>query len=80
MTKLLDQAIEKAIAAAKELSPQEQDDLAHAIIYLVTDGREPEEVDPEILSDLRKSMDEMDRGEFATDEEVEAAFRSFDEK
>ena len=66
MTKLFDQAIQKAIEAAKQLSPKEQDDLASAIIHLV------DEDDDHLDADLREALAEVDRGEIASDEEVEA--------
>jgi hypothetical protein len=76
MTKLLDKAIE----AAKQLQPEAQDELARTILYLVKNDGEPEEIDPEDLPDILEALAEVERGEFATDEEVEAAFRSFGKK
>ena len=74
MTKLLDKAIE----AAKQLSPDAQDELAHAILYMMENDAEPEEIDPEDLPDLLEALAEVERGEFATDEEVEAVRRRFE--
>jgi len=76
MTKLLDKAIE----AAKQLQPEAQDELARTILYLVKNDGEPEEIDAEDLPDILEALAEVERGEFATDEEVEAAFRSFGKK
>jgi hypothetical protein len=39
---------------------------------------EPQEVDPAHLRDVLESLAQAKRGEFATDTEVEAAFRRFD--
>jgi predicted transcriptional regulator len=76
MTKLLDKAIE----AAKQLSPDEQDELAHAILHLVENSGEPEEIDPEHLPGVLEGLAQAERGEFATEQEVEEAFRSFEPK
>ncbi len=42
------------------------------------DEGEPEEIDPAHLPDVLESLAQARRGEFATDAEVEAAFRRFD--
>jgi predicted transcriptional regulator len=42
------------------------------------DKREPEEIDPAHLSDVLEGLAQARRGEFAIDEEVEAALRRFD--
>ncbi len=42
------------------------------------DKREPEPVDPAHLPALRQGLAEANGRQFATDEEVEAAFRRFD--
>jgi hypothetical protein len=71
MTKLLEQAIE----AARRLPPEEQDDIARAIIRLAN----PDEAAPvPLTSDERaaiaKSKAAAARGEFASDEEVRAVW------
>ena len=71
MTKLLEQAIE----AARQLSPQEQDDIARAILQLAGGG----DVAPVPLTpDERKAIDNSKRaallGEFATEEQVRAVW------
>jgi hypothetical protein len=74
MTKLLERALE----AARRLPPDDQDEVARAILTLMGDESEPEEIDPAHLSDVLESLAQAKRREFATDEEVEAAFRRFD--
>jgi predicted transcriptional regulator len=74
MTKLLDKALE----AVRGLPPASQDEIARAMLSLARmDGGEAEEIDPEHLPDVLEGLAEASRGEFATDEEVAAAFRSF---
>ncbi len=73
MTKLFEQAI----AAVKRLSPEEQDEIAHAMLALAGEG-EPEAIDPAHLPDVLESLAQAKRRQFATDAEVEAAFRRFD--
>ena len=45
---------------------------------LARSEREPEEIEPAHLADVLESLAQAKRGEFATDAEVEAAFRRFD--
>jgi DNA-binding TFAR19-related protein (PDSD5 family) len=73
MTKLLEQALE----AVRRLPPDAQDEIARAMLSLAGDEREPEPIDPAHLSDVLESLAEARRREFATDAEVEAAFRRF---
>jgi DNA-binding transcriptional regulator YdaS (Cro superfamily) len=74
MTKLL----QKALEAVQALPPEEQDEIARAMLALAGDDLEPEEIDPAHLSDVLESLAQAKRREFATDAEVEAAFRSFE--
>jgi hypothetical protein len=73
MTKLLEQALE----AVRRLPPDAQDEIARAMLSLAGDEGEPEPIDPAHLSDVLESLAEARRREFATDAEVEAAFRRF---
>lgn len=71
MTKLLDQAVE----VARRLSPDEQDDIARAIMRLAgADDASPLPLTSEERSALAKSKAAAERGEFATDEEVRAVW------
>ncbi|MGQ0677718.1 MAG: hypothetical protein ACT4N4_16755 [Rhodospirillales bacterium] len=74
MTKLL----KKALEAVRRLPPGGQDEIARAMLSLAGDGGEPEEIDPAHLADVLESLAQAKRREFATDAEVEAAFRRFD--
>jgi hypothetical protein len=71
MTKLLEQAIE----AARKLSPDEQDEIARAIIQLTGDSdAEPVPLTPEERAAIAGSRAAATRGEFATDDEVRAVW------
>jgi hypothetical protein len=75
MTKLLEQALE----AVRRLPAETQDEIARAMLTLASDGGEPEPVDPAHLPDVLESLAQARRGQFATDSEVEVAFRRFDQ-
>jgi hypothetical protein len=74
MTKLL----EKALEVVRRLPPDSQDEIARAILLLSGDEGEPEEVDPAHLPSLLAGLAQAERREFASDEEIEAAFRRFE--
>ena len=74
MTKLLEQAL----AAVTRLPPDTQDEIARAMLRLASTGGEPEEVDPAHLPGVLEGLGQAKSREFASDAEVEAAFRSFD--
>jgi hypothetical protein len=74
MTKLLEQALE----AVTRLPPETQDEIARAMLQLVASNGEPEEVDPAHLSAVLEGLGQAKRREFASDAEVEVAFRRFD--
>ena len=74
MTKLLEQAL----TAVRRLPAESQDEIARAMLHLAAGDGEPEQVDPAHLSAVLEGLAQADRREFATDAEVEAAFRRFD--
>ncbi len=74
MTKLLDQAIE----AVHRLPLDSRDEIARAMPRLATSEGEPEEIDAAHLTAVLESLARAERRQFATDAEVEAAFRRFD--
>jgi hypothetical protein len=74
MTKLLDQAL----AAVRRLPSETQDEIARAMLTLAGDEGEPEEIAPSHLPDVLESLAQAKRRLFATDTEIEAAFRRFD--
>ena len=74
MTKLL----EKALQAVQQLPPESQDEIALAMLTLSGNGGEPEDIDPAHLSDVLEGLAQAKRREFASDAEIEAAFRRFE--
>ena len=74
MTKLLEQAIE----AVRRRPADSQDDIARAILHLAGSEVEVEPLDPAHLAAVLEGLAQAKRREFATDDEVEAAFRRFD--
>ncbi|WP_257167139.1 hypothetical protein [Bradyrhizobium sp. SRS-191] len=74
MTKLLDQALE----AVRRLPSEAQDEIARAMLTLAGEDHEPEDIVPSHLPDVLESLSQAKRRQFATDAEIEAAFRRFD--
>jgi hypothetical protein len=72
MTKLL----EKALATVRQLSPENQDEIARAMLTLAGDEGEPEEIDPTHLQDVLESLAQAKRRQFATDVEVRSGLPS----
>ena len=75
MTKLL----EKALEAVRRLPPDSQDQIALAMLTLSGKGCDPEEVDPAHLPAVLEGLAQAKRRQLATDPEVEAAFRRFEQ-
>ena len=73
MTKLMERALE----AVRRLPPDSQDEIARAMLTLAGED-EPEPIDPAHLQDVLESLAQAQRRRFATDEEVETAFRRFE--
>jgi hypothetical protein len=74
MTKLL----EKALEAVRRLPPDDQDQIALAMLTLSGQEGEPEEIDPAHLPAVLEGLAQAKRRQFATDAEVEAGFRRFE--
>ena len=74
MTKLL----EKAVEAVRQLPPDTQDEIARTMLELVGHEGEPQPIDEAHLAAVLEGLGQAKRGEFASDAEVEAAFRRFD--
>lgn len=65
--------LEKAVATARALPPEMQDEIARVVLALASDdGESVYQLTPEEEADLDESDAEAARGEFATDEEVRA--------
>ena len=68
MTRLLETAME----AAQRLPPEEQDELARAILGMIETEAEPHILAPDERAAIERSRAAARRGEFATDEQVRA--------
>jgi predicted transcriptional regulator len=73
MTELL----EKAVEVVRRLAPEAQDDIARVMLRLTGQEEEPEPIEPDDVSAVLEGLAHAERGEFAGDAEVEAAFRRF---
>ena len=74
MTELL----EKAVVAVRKLPRQSQDEIAMTMLRLAQDSAEPETMDESQRAAVLEGLAQAQRGEFATDAEIDAAFRRFD--
>ena len=71
MTELL----EKAVRVARQLSPEEQDDIARAIMCLAgSDDSPPVPLTDQERAAIGRSRDAAARGEFASEDEVKAVW------
>lgn len=73
MTKLLEQAVEKVQALPLEM----QDQAARMLLVYAGDEEPVLALSPEEEADLTEAQAEMQRGEFATDAEVEAVLAKY---
>ena len=64
----------RAIEAAKTWSPDRQDAAADVLERIDGLASDPMRLDPEDRADLELALDEVRRGEFASDQEVAAVF------
>ena len=72
MTKLL----ERAIARARELAPEEQDVIAAVLLSTADAGlSQLAELDDETRAAIREGLDQAERGEFVPDEDIEALWK-----
>jgi hypothetical protein len=74
MTKLLDKALE----VVRRLPSDSQDEIARAMLTLSDSDGEPEVIETAHLAAVLDGLAQAKRREFATDAEIEAAFRRFD--
>lgn len=71
--------IDQAIDALRKLSPKRQEELAGYICQLALDDSDAEDIDPAHLPAVLEGLAQIQRGERATPEQVDAAYRSFTE-
>jgi hypothetical protein len=71
MTKLLEQAIEKVRALPEE----EQDEAAEVLFMLLSKHLEPMQLDEETQAAIHEGLEQADRGEIVSDEEMAEFFK-----
>jgi hypothetical protein len=74
MTELLSYVLE----TASRLPQERQDNLARAFLKLLESELQPEVTDPEDIAAIREGLEQGRRGEYASDEAIEAAYRRFE--
>jgi len=74
-----DKTARKSPGSRTALSPDSQDEIALAMLTLSGHEGEPEEIDPAHLPAVLEGLAQAKRRQFATDAEVEAAFRRFEQ-
>ena len=74
----MNQLLDRALSAVRNLPEEEQDDIARLMLNLAERSGSPEPIDPAHLPGVLEGLDQFRRGEFANDEQVEAAFKRFD--
>jgi hypothetical protein len=73
MTKLL----EKAIAQARALPPEDQDTLAAVLLAMTDDGGGVAPLDDEARTAIREGREQARRGEFVPEAEIAALWKRF---
>jgi hypothetical protein len=73
MTKLL----EKAIAQARALPPEDQDTLAAVLLAMTDDGGGLAPLDNEARIAIREGLEQARRGEFVPEAEIAALWKRF---
>lgn len=73
MTDLLD----RAIARTRALPPEMQDEVARMLLLYTGEADPVIQLTPEEEADLREADEEIARGEFATDEEMQAIWTKY---
>jgi predicted transcriptional regulator len=69
--------LEHAVATARTLPPEMQDDIARIMLLFAGEPQSIVQLTPEEDAALARSEAEAARGEFATDEEIEAIWAKY---
>ena len=69
--------LERAVAAARALPPDAQDDIARLILSYTGDDESVATLTAEGEASFAESLAQAARGEFATDEQVQAAWAKY---
>ena len=74
----MNQLLERALKAVRGLPPEQQEEIARLMLNLAERDSAVEQIDPAHLPDILASLNQMRRGELASDADVEAAFARFE--
>ncbi len=74
MIKLLD----KALAVVRRLPSGSQDEIARTMLHLAANDTEPQPVESAHLPAVLQGLEQAKQRQFASDGEIETAFRRFD--
>ena len=69
--------LEKAIAVVRTLPADKQDDLAHMLLTFAEDDKDVVALTPAEAADIAQAEAEAERGEFATDEDMQALWAKY---
>jgi predicted transcriptional regulator len=69
--------IDAILERVRSWPPERQEDAAHVLLAMEAETTAPYELSEEERLDLEEGLREVERGEIATDEEVEAFFARF---
>ncbi|GGE12124.1 hypothetical protein GCM10011390_34110 [Aureimonas endophytica] len=69
--------LEQAVQIARTLSPEMPDDIAHMVLAYASHDKAVYQLTSEEEADLIEAEAEIERGEIATDAEVEAVFSTY---
>ncbi|HEY3910999.1 MAG TPA: hypothetical protein VGM07_14055 [Stellaceae bacterium] len=70
--------MDQALEVIRRLPTESQDEIAHIILHLANEGGEVEPIDAAHLAAVLEGLAQARQREFASEAEVEAAFRRFD--
>lgn len=73
----MNQLLEKAVEAVRQMPPDDQDKIARLMLSLAEGDQPAEQTDTRHLPDILEGLAQLRRGEFASDADVETAFRRF---
>lgn len=69
--------LEKAVTTTRALCPEMQDEIARIMLAYAGHGETMIELSPEEEADLTEAQAEMARGEFATEDELQAVLAKY---
>jgi predicted transcriptional regulator len=77
-TRIMTKLLEKAIAQARSLPPEEQDTLAAVLLAMTEEGTGSVPLDDDTRAAIRQGLQQARRGEFVSSAEIEALWKRFD--